>query len=123
MPPSHPLTPEQIARIRAEFRRQFGQDVGSLHVGGSHADGTATPASDIDVLIETGLHIPRFSQAWFDFLRAINPGRMPSHVTGVGTGPGQAVIGTDPGDISKPGLLDPFFKKPGTIHPPSLEVK
>jgi hypothetical protein len=119
----HPLTQEQIHRIRTEFRNRFGQVPGSLHVGGSHAEGSTTPTSDIDVLIETELDIPRFSQEWFDFLKAINPGTVPPQVTGVGTGPGEALIGTGAGDIPKAGLLDPFFKKPGTIYPPSIEVK
>jgi hypothetical protein len=74
-------------------------------------------------LIETDLDIQRFSQEWFDYLKAINPGKVPQNITGHGVGPGQAMIGTAPGDIPKPGLLDPFFKKPGTIRPPSIEAK
>ena len=120
---ANPLTQEQITLIRTEFRNRFGQNPTSLHVGGSHAEGTATPTSDIDVLIETDLDITRFSQEWFEFLKAINPGKVPAHVTAVGTGPGEALIGTDPGDIPKAGLLDPFFKKPGTIYPPAIEAK
>jgi hypothetical protein len=120
--PSNPLSPQQLDFVLAEFRKQFGQDPLSIHVGGSHSRGVATAASDIDVLIETNLLIPRFGSQWFDFLKAINPGIVPSNITGVGTGIGQALIGNDPSDIPKAGLLDPFFKQPGTIVPPSIKV-
>jgi hypothetical protein len=72
--------------------------------------------------IETQLSIPRFGQPWFEFLQAINPGKVPPHVTGVGVGRDQALIGNDPGDIPKAGLLDPYFKQPGTITPPTIKV-
>ena len=119
---SNPLTPAQIGLLLTEFQSRFGQDPKSIHVGGSHAQGSATAASDVDVLIETDLAIPRFSQPWFDYLKAINPGKVPPHVAGVGTGPGEALIGNDPGDIPKAGLLDPYFKKSGTIYPPTIKV-
>jgi hypothetical protein len=118
----NPLTPEQTALIVSEFRKRFHQDLRGIHVGGSHATGAAGPSSDIDVLIETDVTVPRFSTDWFDFLKAINPGRVPPGVTGVGTGPGEALIGNDPGDIPKVGLLDPYFKQPGTITPPTIKV-
>jgi hypothetical protein len=121
--PANPLTQEQIALIETAFQNQFGQTPQSIHVGGSYAEGTATAASDIDVLLETELNLPRFSPAWFDFLKAINPGIVPLHVTGVGPGPGQALIGSGPGDIPKAGLLDPFFKAPGTLRPPTIQVR
>lgn len=121
-PNPNPLTPSQLAIILSEFRGRFGQDPISVHVGGSHAQGAATAASDIDVLIETVLSIPRFSQAWFQYLKAINPGKVPANVIGVGTGPGEALIGDDPRDIPKAGLLDPYFKQPGTIAPPTMKV-
>jgi hypothetical protein len=120
--PGPPLTAQQISLIVTEFRNKFGKDPKSIHVGGSVADGTATPASDIDVLIETDVAISRFSQPRFDFLKAINPGKVPPTVTGVGTGPGEALIGTGPADIPKAGLLDPFFKATGTIVLPTTKV-
>jgi hypothetical protein len=118
----HPLTPAQIALILSEFRRQFGEDPKSVHVGGSYSEQKSGPTSDMDVLIETDLVIPRFSQPWFDYLRAIEPGMIPPSVTGVGAGPGQAFINNDPGDIPKAGLLDPFFKLSGTIYAPTIKV-
>lgn len=119
---SNPLTPQQLALILREFRTRFGQDPISVHVGGSCSEGAATASSDIDVLIETNLPIPRFSQPWFDFLKAINPGTVPPNITGIGIGPGEALIGADPSDIPKAGLLDPFFKLPGAITPPTIKV-
>ena len=120
--PSNPLTPQQLILVLTEFRNRFGQDPMSVHVGGSYPEGAATTSSDIDVLIETNMAIPRFGQQWFDYLKAINPGAVPPNVTGVGTGVGEALIGNDPGDIPKAGLLDPFFKRPGTITPPTIKV-
>ncbi|MBY0228177.1 MAG: nucleotidyltransferase domain-containing protein [Gemmataceae bacterium] len=119
---TNPLTPPRLALILSEFKSRFGQDPLSVHIGGSHADGSATAASDIDVLIETTQPIPRFSQPWFDFLKAINPGVVPAGIIGVGRGAGFALVGNDPGDIPKAGLLDPFFKQPGTFAPPTLKV-
>ena len=86
--PPNPLTPQQLALVLSEFRNRFGQDPISISLGGSYSQGAATPSSDLDLLIETNLSIPRFSQPWFDFLKAINPGKVPANLTGVGTGPG-----------------------------------
>lgn len=121
-PAPSPLTAQQLALILAEYANRFGHDPISIHVGGSFAQGTATVSSDIDVIIETSLPISRFSQPWFEYLKAINPGKVPPGVTGVGTGPGEALIGDDPRDIPKSGLLDPFFKQPGSITPPTIKV-
>lgn len=119
---SAPLTAVQLALVLLEFRTRFGQDPISVHIGGSHTQGVATANSDIDVLVETSLSIPRFGPAWFEFLKAINPGKVPMSVTGVGTGPGEALIGNDPSDIPKAGLLDPYFKQPGAVAPPTVKV-
>lgn len=118
----NPLTASQLTLILFEFRSRFGQDPISVHIGGSCSQGVATASSDIDVLIETNLVIPRFGPQWFEYLKAINPGKVPVGVTGVGTGPGEALIGNDPDDIPKAGLLDPFFKPPGAINPPTTKV-
>ena len=118
----HPLTASQLALILSEFKSRFGRDPISVHIGGSYSQGVATTSSDIDVLIETNLVIPRFGPQWFEYLKAINPGRVPPGITGVGMGPGEALIGSDPSDIPKSGLLDPFFKSPGAITPPTVKV-
>jgi hypothetical protein len=120
--PSSPLTPKQLALVLMEFRNRFGIDPISIQIGGSYSQGTATAGSDVDLLIETNLSIPRFSMEWFDFLKSINPGVVPANIIGVGTGIGEALIGNDPNDIPKSGLLDPFFKQPGTITAPTIKV-
>jgi hypothetical protein len=118
-----PLTPQQVDEIGLKFKQQFGKEPEGIFLVGSHAEGTATSASDIDIVIETDLSLTKFSGPGFDFFKAINPGKVSPGIAGIGTGPGRALIGPDPGDIPKPGLIDLFFRPAGNVWPPSLRLK
>jgi hypothetical protein len=107
-----------------KFKQRFGKEPDGIHVVGSHADGTATTESDIDLVIETNLPLSKFQGPGFEFFKDINPGKVPPGISGIGTGPGEALIGgTGPGSIPKAGLIDPFFRLPGNVRPPSIKVK
>jgi hypothetical protein len=121
--PSSPLSPQQIEDIARLFQQMFGKEPDAIYLVGSHAAGTATPQSDIDLVLETDLPLTKFTGPGFDFLKAINPGKVPAGITGIGPGPGQAFIGTAPNDIPKAGLLDPFFRTPGNVFPPVVKLR
>ena len=118
----------QIAR---SFEKNFGEPAEGVHVVGSRAEARATGAwpegsspttSDVDLVIETArTDLTKHSGPGFDFFREINPGRVPSGVTGIGVKPGEALIGSSPGSIPKGGLIDPFFetavRPPGDLRP------
>jgi predicted nucleotidyltransferase len=72
-----PLTPEQVDGIVAKFKQRFGQEPDGIHLVGSHAEGRATIASDIDIVIETNLPLTKFHGPGFDFFKDINPGKVP----------------------------------------------
>jgi hypothetical protein len=118
-----PLTPQQVEDIAQTFNNKFGKEPQGIYLVGSYAEGTATQSSDIDIVIETDLPLSKFSGPGFEFLRAINPGKVPPGISGIGVGSGQALIGYDPGDIQKAGLLDPFFRSPGNVRPPSVRLR
>jgi hypothetical protein len=120
---SYPLTPEQVEEIAARFRGRFGKDPVSIYLVGSHADGTATGDSDIDLVLETDLDLSKFDGPGFEFFREINPGRVPVTATGIGVGPGQVLIGSGPGDVLKSGLVDVFFRVPGNVWPPAVKLR
>jgi hypothetical protein len=121
--PNGPLTQQQIDEIVRTFEDMFGKEPGGIYLVGSHAEGTETSQSDIDLVIETDIPLTKFTGPGFEFLRAINPGKVPAGVAGIGPGPGEAFIGTGPGDIPKPGLLDPFFRAPGNVYPPAVKLR
>ena len=103
------LTEPELDRIEEEFERVFGEKPKAVHLIGSQAAGTLTADSDIDIYLETDLPLgplTKFTRAGFEFFRAINPGKVPDDVTGIGPGPTEALIG---GRIPKSGLIDPFF--------------
>lgn len=115
------LTDPILDTIANEFLRIFGAPPKGIHLVGSQAEGAATANSDIDIFLETDLPLgalTKFTSEGFEFLKAINPGKVPDDVTGIGPGPTEAMIG---GRIPKAGLLDPFF---GTApHPPSVRLR
>src|SRR5438094_282317 len=119
-----PLSPEQVSQIIAKFKQRFGLEPDGIHVVESHAEGKATTGSDIDIVIETSLPLTKFHGPGFEFFKDINPGKVPPGVIGIGPGPSEAFIGgAGPSTIPKAGLLDPFFRPPVNIRPPSLQVK
>jgi hypothetical protein len=118
-----PLTPQQVEDIAQAFKNKFGKEPQGIYLVGSHAEETAAPSSDIDIVIETDFLLSKFSGPGFEFLRAINPGKVPPGISGIGVGSGQALIGYNPGDIQKAGLIDPFFRRPGNVRPPSVKLR
>jgi hypothetical protein len=122
-PTGQPLTAAEVDEIARRFRQRFGKEPEGIVLVGSHAEGTATPDSDVDLVIETDLPLSKFNGAGFEFFKEINPGKVPPAVIGIGIGPGEALIGLDPGEIPKPGLLDTFFLPPGNVRPPSVRLR
>jgi hypothetical protein len=118
-----PLTSQQLDELVRKFKARFGKEPDAIHLVGSHAEGTATPASDIDLVIETDLPLTKFGGPGFEFFKEMNPGKVPPGVVGIGIGPGLTTIGTDPGEIPKLGLLDLFFRLPGNVRPPSVRLR
>jgi hypothetical protein len=117
---SEGFNPQQIAEA---FKEQFGQYPDAIYVVGSHAEGAATLASDIDIVIETTIPgLSKHACQGFEFFKTINPGKVPEGVQGIGPNPGQAFIGEAPGEIPKPGLVDPFFGTPDPSLGPSIRV-
>jgi hypothetical protein len=117
---TNPLAPGQAADIAKAFEARFGQPPESIHIIGSHAEGAAEVSSDIDIAIETKIpDLTKHEGEGFEFFKDVNPGRVPPGIQGIGSGPNQAYIGTE---IPKAGTIDPFFKPPGEITPPSIKV-
>jgi hypothetical protein len=121
--PGHPLTTAQVDEIVRRFKQRFGKEPEGIVLVGSYAEGTATADSDVDLVIETDLPLSKFNGPGFEFFKEINPGKVPPGVTGIGTGPGEALIGLDPGEIPRPGLLDTFFRLPGNAWPPAMRLR
>jgi RHS repeat-associated protein len=114
--PPGPLSREQLDHIAGTFKEHFGQEPDAIHLVGSHAEGAATPKSDIDLVLETEIpNLDKKSGPGFEFFKAINPGKVPDGVTGIGPNQGQAFIGSGPGQIPKAGTIDPFFKPASEI--------
>ncbi len=85
---SQPLTPAQVDEIVRRFKQRFGKEPTGIVLIGSHTEGTATPDSDVDLVIETDLPLSKFNGDGFEFFKDINPGKVPPGVTGIGIGPG-----------------------------------
>jgi RHS repeat-associated protein len=120
VPLTNPLKPEQAEGIAKAFEQRFGQPPKGIRIIGSHAEGTADAASDIDIAIETEVpNLTKHTGEGFEFFKDINPGRVPPGVKGIGAGPDEAFIGDA---IPKPGTIDPFFRAPGEVKPPSIQV-
>lgn len=110
------LDEQQLDTIETEFERVFGKKPDAISLIGSHADGTATAESDIDIYLETDLplnQLTKFTPEGFAFFKAINPGKVPDDVTGIGPGATEAFIGDR---IPKAGTIDPHFG-PGPYPP------
>src|SRR5437879_3795839 len=91
------LSQQQVDEIAARFKARFGVEPEAIYLVGSHAEGRATPLSDVDIVLETNIPgLNKFTGPGFEFFKDINPGRVPSGVTGIG-GPGQPCISNLPG--------------------------
>lgn len=103
--------------LASRFEMQFGEKPVGIYVVGSHAEGFAEATSDIDVYFEGSAKLKarlpglvKYEGPGFQFFRALNPGRVPDGVVGLGLGPGQAMLSDGKGStIKKAGILDPFF--------------
>jgi hypothetical protein len=81
---------------------------------GPWQEGSSPQTSDIDLVIQSDIpNVTKWTPEGFEFLKDINPGRVPPEVTGIGVGPGQGLIGSGPGNIPKGGLIDPFVGPSG----------
>ncbi|MFD0360698.1 SpvB/TcaC N-terminal domain-containing protein [Nocardia sp. GCM10030253] len=117
------VRPGEGAGIAQNFKRSFGESPEAIDVVGSRAeaqatgnwpDGSGPAASDIDVVITTKLpDLDKASGAGFEFFKQVNPGKVPTGVTGIGYGPDKAYIGPGQGAIPKGGTIDPFFSPTG----------
>ncbi|MGY2488550.1 SpvB/TcaC N-terminal domain-containing protein [Cupriavidus sp. CP313] len=112
------MRPGRAADIADVFEARFGEPPEGMYVVGSRAEayttgkwpeGSGPGKSDIDLVIQSEVpDVTKWTPEGFEFLKDINPGRVPPGVTGIGVGPGKTFIGSDPGSIPKAGLVDPF---------------
>ncbi len=124
------MRPGRAASIAEQFETQFGEAPEGMYVVGSRAEayktgewpeGSGPAKSDIDLVIQSEIpDITKWTPEGFEFLKSINPGKVPPEVTGIGTGAGEAFIGTGPGNIPKGGLVDPFVGPPSQLPDLSL---
>jgi hypothetical protein len=124
------MRPGQAANIADVFEARFGEAPEGMYVVGSRAEayttgrwpeGSGPGKSDIDLVIQSEVpDVTKWTPEGFEFLRDINPGRVPPQVTGIGTGTGQTFIGSEPGAIPKAGLVDPFVGPPAELPDLSL---
>ncbi len=113
----------RVRQIVQQFKGNFGVPPKRVSLVGSFAEGAGKiGASDIDIFIHTSLRgIDKSSGAGFQYFKAVNPGKVPPGVAGIGPLKGQAWIGSMPGEIPKAGLIDPFFgAAPNLTYGPSL---
>jgi RHS repeat-associated protein len=114
------LDPQKVAD---EFEKQFGQRPQEIYLVGSYAEAitfgkwppdpfSGPGKSDIDIIIITSITgLDKSSGPGFQFFSAINPGKVPPGITGIGYGKNETIIGNKPGNIPKPDTIDPFFKQ------------
>lgn len=57
------LQEQELDRIEDEFERIFGENPQSIHLIGSHAAGTATADSDVDIYLETNLPLGQLTNS------------------------------------------------------------
>jgi RHS repeat-associated protein len=116
------MRPGRAADVADAFESRFGQPPEGMYVVGSRAEayrgpwpeGSSPQTSDIDLVIQSDIpNVTKWTPEGFEFLKDINPGRVPPEVTGIGVGPGQGLIGSGPGNIPKGGLIDPFVGPSG----------
>jgi RHS repeat-associated protein len=129
------MRPGRAADIAEAFEGRFGEAPEGMYVVGSRAeryttgkwpDDSSPLKSDIDLVIQSDVpNIDKWTPEGFEFLKEINPGKVPPGVTGIGTGPGKTFIGGEPGEIPKGGLVDPFIG-PSSQYPtcqgPAIKV-
>ena len=120
------MRPGRSADIAEMFEARFGEAPEGMYVVGSRAEaykagkwpeGSGPAKSDIDLVIQSDVpDVTKWILEGFEFLKEINPGRVPPEVTGIGVRPGKTFIGSEPGNIPKSGLVDPFIG-PKTVYP------
>ena len=79
--------PSQASRVAQEFEARFGEAPEGMYVVGSRAEahltgkwpeGSSPQTSDIDLVIQSNVPgVDKWTREGFDFLKAINPGRVP----------------------------------------------
>ncbi|NGO54716.1 SpvB/TcaC N-terminal domain-containing protein [Allomesorhizobium camelthorni] len=124
------MRPGRAADIAEKFEARFGDPPEGMYVVGSRAEahttgkwpeGSGPTKSDIDVVIQSEVpNVTKWTPEGFEFLKEINPGRVPPGVTGIGHGPGKTLIGSEPGNIPKAGLVDPFIGRSADLPDLSL---
>ena len=124
------MRPGRALDIADAFEARFGQRPEGLYVVGSRAEayttgkwpeGSGPNTSDIDLVIQSDVpDVTKWTPEGFQFLRDINPGKVPPGITAVGVGPNEALIGSGPGAIPKAGLVDPFVGPAGELPDLSL---